>query len=157
MLTGPHAHSSLWPQVPSLPACRDLVQGTLHTLGSQPASLFLTYLSISFTVYTEKTHPDRPHLASTESPKEREGASLVTQMVKICQQCRRRGFDLWVGKVPWRREWLPTPVFLPGEFHGQRSLAVFLRGRKELDTTEQLALCSSTAVKGIVRHLAVKL
>ena len=31
-------------------------------------------------------------------------------------------FDPWVGKIPWRREWLPTPVFLPGEFHGQRSL-----------------------------------
>ena len=38
-------------------------------------------------------------------------------------QCRRPGFDLWVGKIPWRREWLPTPVFLPGEFHGQRNLA----------------------------------
>ena len=34
----------------------------------------------------------------------------------------RPGFDLWVGKIPWRREWLPTPVFFPGEFHGQRSL-----------------------------------
>ena len=32
------------------------------------------------------------------------------------------GFDPWVGKMPWRREWLPTPVFLPGESHGQRSL-----------------------------------
>ena len=31
--------------------------------------------------------------------------------------------DAWVRKMPWRREWLPTPVFLPGEFHGQRSLA----------------------------------
>ena len=31
-------------------------------------------------------------------------------------------FDPWVWKIPWRREWLPTPVFLPGEFHGQRSL-----------------------------------
>ena len=28
----------------------------------------------------------------------------------------------WVGKIPWRREWQPTPVYLPGEFHGQRSL-----------------------------------
>ena len=37
-------------------------------------------------------------------------------------QCRRPGFDPWVGKIPWRREWLPTPEFLPGEFHGQRSL-----------------------------------
>ena len=32
------------------------------------------------------------------------------------------GFDPWVGKVVWRRRWKPTPVFLPGESHGQRSL-----------------------------------
>ena len=30
------------------------------------------------------------------------------------------GLDPWVGKIPWKREWLPTPVFLPGESHGQR-------------------------------------
>ena len=42
---------------------------------------------------------------------------------KICLQCMRHRFDSWVGKIPWRREWLLTPVFLPGEFHGQRSLA----------------------------------
>ena len=39
-----------------------------------------------------------------------------------CLQCRRPGFDLWVRKIPWRREWLRTPGFLPEEFHGQRSL-----------------------------------
>ena len=40
-------------------------------------------------------------------------------------QCRRqrRRFDPWVGKIPWKRAWQPTPVFLPGESHGQRSLA----------------------------------
>ena len=38
-------------------------------------------------------------------------------------QCRRRGLDPRVGKIPWRRKWQPTPVFLPGETHGQRSLA----------------------------------
>ena len=38
-------------------------------------------------------------------------------------QCRRPGFSSWVGKIPWRRAWHPTPVFLTGEFHGQRSLA----------------------------------
>ena len=32
------------------------------------------------------------------------------------------GFDPWVGKIPWSRKWKPTPVFLPGKFHGQRSL-----------------------------------
>ena len=37
-------------------------------------------------------------------------------------QCRRHGFDPWVGKIPWRRAWQLTPVFLPGESPGQRSL-----------------------------------
>ena len=37
-------------------------------------------------------------------------------------QCRRRRFDPWVRKIPWRRKWQPSPVFLPGESHGQRSL-----------------------------------
>ena len=48
-------------------------------------------------------------------------------------------FYPWVGKVPQRREWHPTPVFLPGEFHGQRSLAGYSPwGHKELDMTERL-------------------
>jgi len=38
-----------------------------------------------------------------------------------CQR-RRCGFDPWVGKIPWRRKWQPTPVFMPGKSHGQRSL-----------------------------------
>ena len=38
----------------------------------------------------------------------------------IFLHCEGPGFDPWVGKIPWRREWLPTPVFLPGEFHGLR-------------------------------------
>ena len=40
----------------------------------------------------------------------------------ICLQCRTHRFDPWVGKIPWRGEWQPTPVFLPGDSHGQRSL-----------------------------------
>ena len=47
-------------------------------------------------------------------------------------------FILWVQKIPWSSEWLPTPVFLPGEFHGRRSLTDYSpRGDKESDTTEQ--------------------
>ena len=46
----------------------------------------------------------------------------VAQRLRICLQCRRHGFDLWVGKIPWRRKWQPTAAFLPGESHGQRSL-----------------------------------
>ena len=60
-------------------------------------------------------------------------------MVKNLLQCRRPGFNPWVGKIPWRREWLPTPVYLPGEFYGQRSLAGYSPwGFKESDTTEEL-------------------
>ena len=47
------------------------------------------------------------------------GASLVAQLVKkICLQCGRPQFDPWVGKIPSRKERLPTPIFWPGEFHG---------------------------------------
>ena len=51
-------------------------------------------------------------------------------------QCRRPGFDPWVGKIPCRREWLPTPVFWPGEFHGLCSPW----GHKKSDMTEWLSL-----------------
>ena len=48
---------------------------------------------------------------------------------------------LWVGKIPWRRQWLPTPVFLPGEFYGQKSLASYSSWScKELGMTERLTL-----------------
>ena len=57
----------------------------------------------------------------------------------ICLQCRRPGFNPWVRKISWRRKWHPTPVLLPGESHGRRSLVGYSPwGRKESDTTEQL-------------------
>ena len=47
-------------------------------------------------------------------------------------QCRRRRLDPWVEKIPWRRKWQPTLVFLPGKSHGQKSLAGYSpRGAKE--------------------------
>ena len=61
-------------------------------------------------------------------------------MVKTSVQCRRPGFNPWVGKIPWRRKWQPTPVLLPGKFHGQRSLQISYSpwNHKESHTTEQL-------------------
>ena len=57
---------------------------------------------------------------------------------KICLQCRRPGFTSWVRKILWRRGWLPTPVFLPGEFH-EHSLAGYSPwGCKQSDTTKKL-------------------
>ena len=54
-----------------------------------------------------------------------QGFSRSTSTKKPACQCRRCkicGFDPGVGKIPWKRAWQPTLVFLPGEFHGQRSL-----------------------------------
>ena len=59
-------------------------------------------------------------------------------------QCRRCRFNPWVRKIPWRRKrrkWQPTPVFLPGKFHGQKSLVgCSPRGCKESDTTEHTGM-----------------
>ena len=63
----------------------------------------------------------------------------MAQMVRICLQCRRPGLNPCVGKIPWRRKWQLTPIFLPGESHGQRSLASHNPGgHKESGTTERL-------------------
>ena len=63
--------------------------------------------------------------------------SLVFRMVKNLPAIRETRFDPWVGKIPWRRERQPTPVFFPGEFNGQRSLVGYsLWDCKELDMTE---------------------
>ena len=63
-------------------------------------------------------------------------ASLVAQLVKNLLQCGRPGFHPWVGKISWRREELPTPVFWPAEFHGLYSPW----SCKESGRTEQLSL-----------------
>ena len=65
-------------------------------------------------------------------------------------------FDPWIGEILWRREWLPTPVFLPGEFHGQRSLEGYtFEGHNELDTTEQQTLSLFTKLKFFIICLSL--
>ena len=54
-----------------------------------------------------------------------------------CGRCRRHGINTWVGKIPWRRKWQPTPVFVSGKSHGERSLAGYSPwGHKESDMIE---------------------
>ena len=63
----------------------------------------------------------------------------MVQWVRICLQYRRHrrcGFDPRVGNIPWKRKWQPTPIVLPGKFHGQGSLVGCCPwGHKELNTT----------------------
>ena len=57
-----------------------------------------------------------------------------------CRRQKRSGFHPWVGKIPWRRKWPPTPVFLPGESHGQRGLAGYsLWHHKESNMTKHMS------------------
>ena len=67
---------------------------------------------------------------------------MVAQTVKNLPEVQETWVrSLWVAKIPWRREWQPTPVFLPGEFQAQRSLAGYSPwGREESDTTQPLTL-----------------
>ena len=69
------------------------------------------------------------------------GSAGAKDPASQCTRHSRDGFDSWVGKIAWKREWQPTSVFLSGEFHGQRSLAGYSPwGRKESNTTEWLIL-----------------
>ena len=62
-----------------------------------------------------------------------------SEVKSFCFQCGRPGFNPWVGKIPWRRKWQPTPVFFPGESREWRSLVdPSPWGHKESDTTERL-------------------
>ena len=61
---------------------------------------------------------NREHFGnSTKHTGNRVGASLVAQRKESACQCRRCRFNPWVRKIPWRRKWQPSPVFLPGKFY----------------------------------------
>ena len=80
-----------------------------------------------------------------------QGASLVAQCKELTCQCgrhKRHRFDPWVGMIPWRRAWQPIPVFLPGESHGQRSLAV----AKSRAWLKWLSTCSRELLRGRIKQ-----
>ena len=80
--------------------------------------------------------------------------SLVAQIVKNLPGIRETWVHSWVGNFPWRMEWQPTPVSLPGEVHGQRSLTGYSPWYlKESETTEQLTLSLSGAGKELAGTL----
>ena len=65
------------------------------------------------------------------------GGSVGKESACQCRSPRRHRFDAWVRKISWRRKWKPSPVFLSGESHAQRSLLSYSpRGQKESDMTE---------------------
>ena len=90
-----------------------------------------------------------PHLAGIRAAAHRWALALIwfvgfpsgtvvkNPLASSCRRCKRCRFDPWVGKIPWSRKWQPIPVFLPGKFHRQRSLAGYSPwGQRESDATE---------------------
>ena len=71
---------------------------------------------------TRKVRYKKEGLVSIKSMCSVASLSWWLRWLTVCLQCRRPELNTWVGKILWRREWQPTPLFLPGENHGQRSL-----------------------------------
>ena len=101
--------------------CLSLLITTRLTLGEETALLFIC------------------HLKNTENPKNDTllGLPWWLSSEEFACQCRRHRFDPWVATILWSRKWQPTPVFLPGESHGERSLVGYIvyGVAKESDTT----------------------
>ena len=87
------------------------------------------------------------------------GTCLVAQTIKNHLQCGKPGFSPWVGKMPWRREGLPTPIFLPGEFHGievpGRLLSMGLPRVRHDRATDTLALWQIARVISILHPVSL--
>ena len=72
-------------------------------------------------------------------------ALVVNSLPTNACRCKRLRFHPWVRKIPWRSAWQPTPVFLPGELHRQRSLEGYRPGgRKESGRLKQLGMHAGT-------------
>ena len=86
-------------------------------------------------------------LGQMKKTSEKSKTSQVVQCKEYtwqCRGCKRYGFIPWVRKILWNRKWQPTPVFLPGKLHGQRSLVGYNPwGCKESDRTVQLSIYAS--------------
>ena len=84
-------------------------------------AIWLTFLCTSLkTAAFQENHPlSPPGTILWDFP----GGASVKEPACQCKICKRHGFDPWVRKIPWRRKWQPTPIFLPGESHGPRKLA----------------------------------
>ena len=129
------------PQPPDHRPCRKQARMLLLLAGPMgPCPLHVTF-SPSVWLQACGSYLPEPHLALTKqqflAATLPSLASQVPQMVKRVPAMRETQVRSLVGKIPWRRKWQPTPVPLPGKFHGQRGLVGYSSwGSKESDTTE---------------------
>ena len=128
----PGSHWSPWPRGP--PVRKYSVKSLALAASSEPQWVSKGMLS----GFSEVEFPG----SSNVCPSQRESACQ-------CMRCKRLGFNCWVGKILWSRKWQPTPIFLPGKFHGERSLMGYSPwGCKESDMTEHHSLIRGAALRG---------
>ena len=141
-------------------AARQHLKRRCHTIDISATPLHSGHLGLPLTLWTCINHLTLSSLISSPVTMRKFSlgdllgcfwASLVAQPAKSPLLCGRPGFEAWVGKIPWRRERLPSPVFRPGEFHGLYSPW----SHKESDRTERLSL--SVYLRDILMCLDVKL
>ena len=99
---------------------------------------------------TEQLHFTSLHFTSVQNR-----ASLVAQTVKNLPAMLEPRFNPWMKKIPWRREWQPTPVSLPGEFHGKSSLVGYSNQREKtecwLPREREMSCCLTTQSSTLAR------
>ena len=135
-------HTALHEPIYPLDQCPS--NAVLHLqVGARACNVILPHLSLTHvfgSVGNASRGPWLPPsmlLAPCQNSQSMNWASLGAQMVKNLPAMQETRFSLWVRKIPWRREWQPTPVLLPGECHGHRSLVGYSpRGRQESDTSD---------------------
>ena len=131
-------------------------QGKWHAIKHVASILFplkkemATYSSILAWKIPWTEEPSRLQTKGSQESDMTQGLNNQTSLIPGLPRWRqkRHRFDPWVGKIFWRRAWQPTPVFLPGESHGQRSLVDYSpQGRREQDTTEPLSTHTQSLLK----------
>ena len=115
-------------------------------------------------MFQKKLNPQNLHtryarvrslIMSDGTPQGNPGGAVAKHPPANARDAGDAGFDPWVGKITWRKKWQPTPVFLPGESHGQRSLVGYSsQGRKEYTHTgllrvQHLPLSSPTSLASL--------
>ena len=133
------------------------VKNTLHSTGAQsvvsraevvvsasPGNLLemRKHLGVLLNLLNQKLWGQDPIICVLTSPQVMKELPWWLSGKEFAWQCRKCGFNPWVRKIPWGRNWLPTPVFLPGESHGQRCLPPW--HYKELEATEWLSTHTHT-------------
>ena len=116
-----------------------------------PMQWFTSIINLQFNLATKTNRKDSLKIMLCIKSVGFPGGASGEEPTCQCRRHRRCGFIPWVGKIPWRRAWQPTPVFLPGGSHGQRSLVGYSPWDRTLLSGFSLYFCT----KGLWRILKV--